>query len=65
MRICCIGDDATVRGLRLAGIAGTVVQTPTEAATALSTAAATPDATQQKLVVRSGLRSCVILTTCL
>jgi V/A-type H+/Na+-transporting ATPase subunit F len=42
MNFRCIADEQTVRGFRLAGIAGQVVTTPSEAAAALRTAAAEP-----------------------
>lgn len=43
MNLVCIGDEATVRGLRLAGIAGQTVTTSAEAAAALNQALAQPD----------------------
>jgi V/A-type H+/Na+-transporting ATPase subunit F len=38
----CIADEDTVRGFRLAGVAGRAVTTPVEAAQALAQAAAQP-----------------------
>ncbi len=43
MKVCCIADELTVRGFRLAGIAGQVVTTPKQAADAVARAAAQPD----------------------
>ncbi|HVV72330.1 MAG TPA: V-type ATP synthase subunit F [Verrucomicrobiae bacterium] len=43
MKFCCIADERTVRGFRLAGIAGQVVTTATQAAAALDKAAEEPD----------------------
>lgn len=40
MKFYCIADEDTVRGLRLAGVAGQAVATAQEAASALATAAA-------------------------
>ncbi|HXY28843.1 MAG TPA: V-type ATP synthase subunit F, partial [Acidimicrobiales bacterium] len=39
----CIADEDTVRGFRLAGVAGEVVSTPREAAEALARARQLPD----------------------
>jgi V/A-type H+-transporting ATPase subunit F len=44
VKFFCIGDEETVRGFRLAGVAGWAVKTPSEAAEALARAAAQPDA---------------------
>lgn len=44
MKFYCIADEDTVRGFRLAGIAGQVVDTAPEAALALEAAAARADA---------------------
>lgn len=43
MTFWCLGDEDTVRGFRLAGVAGTVVTRPEETAAALERAAAEPD----------------------
>ncbi len=43
MNFCCLGDEETVRGFRLAGIRGEVVTTPAEAAAALQRAVERPD----------------------
>lgn len=43
MNFCCIADEETVRGFRLAGVSGEVVVTPAQAATALKKAVAQPD----------------------
>lgn len=43
MKFFCIADEQTVRGFRLAGIAGQVVTTPTQAASAITSAAARSD----------------------
>ena len=43
MKFFCIADEDTVRGFRLAGVDGTVVETPAEAADALRRAAGRPD----------------------
>lgn len=43
MNFYCIADENTVRGFRLAGVSGQVVNTAPEAARALATAAARPD----------------------
>ena len=43
MRFFCIGDEDTVRGFRLAGVQGRVVETAPEAAEALEWAARRPD----------------------
>jgi len=43
MRYYCIADEDTVRGFRLAGIAGQVVTNPAEAATALQLALSLPE----------------------
>ncbi len=43
MRFYCIGDEETVRGFRLAGVAGWPVKTASEAAEALARVAAQPD----------------------
>ena len=43
MKFFCLGDEDTVRGFRLAGVAGRTVETPAEAAEALAQAAAQPD----------------------
>lgn len=43
MKFCCIADEDTVRGFRLAGIAGQVVVTAEQAAAAVEKAAAQPD----------------------
>lgn len=42
MRLCCIADEDTVRGFRLAGVAGQAVSTSAEALAALERAAADP-----------------------
>ncbi len=43
MTFYCIADEDTVRGFRLAGVAGQVVTTAQEAATAFEATAARPD----------------------
>jgi V/A-type H+/Na+-transporting ATPase subunit F len=43
MKFFCIADEATVRGFRLAGVAGRVVSTAAQAATAVEQAAAQAD----------------------
>ena len=43
MKFFCIADEDTVRGFRLAGVSGQIVNTPEEAAAALEAAAARPD----------------------
>ncbi len=43
MKFYCIADEDTVRGFRLAGVDGEIVQTPAEAGEALTRAAADPD----------------------
>ncbi len=43
MKFCCIGDEETVRGFRLAGVAGEVVNAPGQAAAAVEKAAAQAD----------------------
>ena len=43
MKFFCIADEDTVRGFRLAGIAGEVVTTPGEAVAAIEKAAAETD----------------------
>lgn len=43
MKFYCIADEDTVRGFRLAGVAGEVVEHAPEAAAALDRAAADPD----------------------
>ena len=43
MKFFCIADEDTVRGFRLAGVAGQVVNSREEAAAALDAAAARPD----------------------
>ncbi len=43
MKFCCIADEDTVRGFRLAGVAGQVVSTPAQAAAAVEQAAAQAD----------------------
>ena len=43
MNFYCIADENTVRGFRLAGVSGQVVNTAPEAAAALETAAARRD----------------------
>ena len=43
MKVCCIADEKTVRGFRLAGIAGQVVTTVAQAAAAVEQAAAQAD----------------------
>ena len=43
MKFCCIADEETVRGFRLAGIAGHVVNSAAEAAAAVQQAAAKAD----------------------
>lgn len=43
MKFCCIADEDTVRGFRLAGIAGQVVVTAEQATAAVEKAAAQPD----------------------
>ena len=43
MKFYCIADEDTVRGFRLAGVAGTVVTSPGEAAAALEAAARHPE----------------------
>lgn len=43
MKLHCIADEDTVRGFRLAGIAGQVVATAAQAAAAVATAAAQAD----------------------
>jgi len=43
MKFHCVADEDTVRGFRLAGVAGSVVHSPTEAAATLTAAAAQPD----------------------
>ncbi|MBU6398980.1 MAG: hypothetical protein KGS61_01555 [Verrucomicrobia bacterium] len=42
MKIVCIADAETVRGFRLAGVAGQVVATPAEAVAAIEAAARQP-----------------------
>lgn len=42
MKFFCIGDEDTVRGFRLAGVEGQVVETRQDAAAALQQAAARP-----------------------
>jgi len=42
MRFFCIGDAETVRGFRLAGVAGHAVESSQDAATALAAAAGDP-----------------------
>ncbi len=42
MKLLCIADEDTVRGFRLAGIAGEVVSNPQEAVDAVKRAAAMP-----------------------
>lgn len=44
MRVFCLADEDTVRGFRLAGVAGESVATPAEAAAVLAREAARPDA---------------------
>jgi len=43
VKFYCVADEDTVRGLRLAGVAGRAAATAGEAAAALSEAAARPD----------------------
>jgi V/A-type H+/Na+-transporting ATPase subunit F len=43
VKFCCIADEETVRGFRLAGIAGQVVTNPAEAAVAVQQATARAD----------------------
>ena len=43
MKFFCIGDEDTVRGFRLAGLAGQAVVTAEEASAALQTAVKRPD----------------------
>ena len=43
MKFFCIADEGTVRGFRLAGIAGHVVTTPAQAADAVEQAVSQPD----------------------
>jgi len=43
VKFCCIADEETVRGFRLAGISGEVVVTPLQAEAALEKTAAQPD----------------------
>ncbi len=43
MKFCCIADEDTVRGFRLAGVAGQVVSTPAQAAAAVEQAVAQAD----------------------
>ncbi len=43
MKFFCIADEDTVRGFRLAGVAGTAVSTPAEAAEALAKAIQEPE----------------------
>lgn len=43
MKFHCIADETTVRGFRLAGVQGEIVNSATEAAAAVKMAAARPD----------------------
>ena len=43
MKFYCVADEDTVRGFRLAGVAGQTVTSATEAAAAVTRAAAQPD----------------------
>ena len=43
MKFFCLADEDTVRGFRLAGVAGRAVETAAQAAEALAQAAAQPD----------------------
>jgi len=43
VKFCCIADERTVRGFRLAGVVGQVVTTATQAAAAVDNAAEDPD----------------------
>ena len=59
MKFCCIADEDTVRGFRLAGIAGQVVTTAPQAATAVQQAVERSDCGIIILteMVASGIRS--------
>lgn len=43
MKFFCVADEDTVRGFRLAGIAGQIVRTPVDAAAAVAAASACVD----------------------
>jgi V/A-type H+-transporting ATPase subunit F len=43
MKLCCIADEDTVRGFRLAGVTGVVATAAADAVAAVESAAAQPD----------------------